>query len=61
MYASKLQHIFKRKFCKGAKEHPYRTYASIYRLSIINSKFVEILTFKILRHEQIYYIWKWSK
>lgn len=29
MYASKLQHIFERKFCKGAKEHPYRTYASI--------------------------------
>lgn len=44
MYASKLQHIFKRKFCKGAKEHPYRTYASIYHLSIINSTFAEILT-----------------
>lgn len=29
MYASKLQHIFERKFCKGTKEHPYRTYASI--------------------------------
>lgn len=44
MYASKLQHIFKRKFCKGAKEHPYRTYTSIYRLSIINCTFAEILT-----------------
>lgn len=50
MYASKLQHIFERKFCKGTKEHPYRTIRIYYRLSSINSTFVEILTFKILRH-----------